>query len=44
VAKAANAGVMNDYLTAHQEFSPSTAMHGVASYVRTVPTDESIAR
>jgi|GEM_PF-106618 len=27
---------MNDYLLAHQEFSPSTAMQGVAPYVRTV--------
>jgi sigma-E factor negative regulatory protein RseA len=35
---------MNDYLTAHQEFSPSTAMQGVATYVRTVSTDESGAR
>ena len=37
------AGV-NDYLTAHQEFSPSTAMQGLASYVRAVSTDESNAR
>jgi sigma-E factor negative regulatory protein RseA len=36
----ANAGV-TDYLVAHQEFSPSTAMHGVASYMRTVSADES---
>jgi len=27
---------VNDYLLAHQQFSPSTAMQGVASYVRTV--------
>lgn len=27
---------MNDYLIAHQEFSPSTAIQGVAPYVRTV--------
>lgn len=27
---------VNDYLIAHQEFSPSTAMQGVAPYVRTV--------
>lgn len=27
---------MNDYLLAHQEFSPSTTMQGVAPYVRTV--------
>ncbi len=29
-------GEVNDYLLAHQQFSPSTTMHGVASYVRTV--------
>lgn len=28
-------GAVNDYLMAHQQFSPSTAMQGVASYVRT---------
>ena len=27
---------VNDYLLAHQQFSPSTTMRGVASYVRTV--------
>lgn len=27
---------MNDYLMAHQEFSPSTAMQGMVPYVRTV--------
>ena len=29
-----------EYLVAHQEFSPRTAMQGVASYVRTVSTEE----
>ena len=29
-------GEVNDYLLAHQQFSPSTTMQGVASYVRTV--------
>ena len=29
-------GAVNDYLLAHQQFSPSTAMQGVASYIRTV--------
>jgi len=29
-------GAVNDYLLAHQQFSPNTAMQGVASYVRTV--------
>jgi sigma-E factor negative regulatory protein RseA len=32
----ANQGRMNEYLMAHQEFSPSTALQGVAPYVRTV--------
>ncbi len=35
---------VNEYLTAHQEFSPSTTMQGLASYVRAVSTDESNAR
>lgn len=29
-------GEVNDYLLAHQQFSPSTTMQGLASYVRTV--------
>jgi hypothetical protein len=29
---------MNDYLIAHQEFSPSTEVQGAASYMRTVAT------
>jgi sigma-E factor negative regulatory protein RseA len=29
-------GEVSDYLLAHQQFSPSTTMQGVASYVRTV--------
>jgi sigma-E factor negative regulatory protein RseA len=33
-------GQVRDYMLAHQEFSPSTAMQGVASYVRTVSTDD----
>lgn len=32
---------MNEYLLAHQQFSPSTAMQGVASYVRTVSAGDS---
>jgi len=32
----ANQGRINEYLMAHQEFSPSTALQGVAPYVRTV--------
>ncbi len=35
---AANQGRVNEYLMAHQEFSPSTALQGVAPYVRTVST------
>jgi sigma-E factor negative regulatory protein RseA len=33
-------GQVREYMLAHQEFSPSTAMQGVASYVRTVSTDD----
>ncbi len=33
---AANQGRINEYLMAHQEFSPSTALQGIAPYVRTV--------
>lgn len=35
-APAATAGKVNEYLMAHQEFSPSTTLQGVAPYVRTV--------
>jgi sigma-E factor negative regulatory protein RseA len=35
-AAAANQGKVNEYLMAHQEFSPSTAFQGLAPYVRTV--------
>ena len=48
VARAPGSGTVNgqvrDYLLAHQEFSPSTAMQGVASYVRTVSTDDTPAQ
>lgn len=37
-------GAVNDYLLAHQQFSPSTAMQGVASYVRTVSGGEADMR
>ena len=33
---AANRTLVNEYLMAHQEFSPSTTLQGVAPYVRTV--------
>jgi sigma-E factor negative regulatory protein RseA len=32
-------GSMNEYLVAHQRFSPSTALQGLAPYVRTVAAD-----
>lgn len=34
-------GRVNEYLLAHQEFSPTSAMQGVASYVRTVSARDS---
>jgi sigma-E factor negative regulatory protein RseA len=34
-------GQMDEYLLAHQEYSPSTAIQGVASYIRTVSTRDS---
>lgn len=37
-------GAVNDYLMAHQQFSPSTTMQGVASYVRTVSGRETDMR
>jgi sigma-E factor negative regulatory protein RseA len=39
-APAPAGGQMNDYLLAHQEFSPTAAMQGVASYVRTVSNED----
>jgi sigma-E factor negative regulatory protein RseA len=33
---AANQARVNEYLMAHQEYSPSTTLQGVAPYVRTV--------
>jgi len=36
----APSGQVNDYLLAHQEFSPTAAMQGVASYVRTVSNED----
>ena len=35
-ADAANASQVNEYLMAHQEFSPRTALQGVVPYVRSV--------
>jgi len=31
-------GQMNEYLLAHQGVSPSTSLHGVAPYIRTIST------
>ena len=36
-------GQMNDYLLAHQEYSPITAIQGVAPYIRTVSNREADA-
>lgn len=36
VADASDSDAMSEYLMAHQQFSPSTAMQGVVPYVRTV--------
>ena len=36
--------VANDYLLAHQRYSPSNAMQGVAPYVRTVSEERSAVR
>jgi sigma-E factor negative regulatory protein RseA len=36
LANVPSEGRMNEYLIAHQEFSPSTAIQGVAPYIRTV--------
>ena len=33
-------GKMNEYLFAHQEFSPSTAIQGLAPYIRSVSTTQ----
>lgn len=37
-------GKMNEYLIAHQEFSPSTSIQGVAPYIRTVSSFEDRGR
>ena len=36
-------GQMNEYLLAHQGFSPSTAIQGVTPYIRSVSTTESVS-
>ena len=37
-------GTMNEYLMAHQEYSPSTAIQGLAPYIRTVSAAQSSTR
>jgi sigma-E factor negative regulatory protein RseA len=37
-------GTMNEYLIAHQEYSPSTTIQGLAPYIRTVSSAPSVAR
>jgi sigma-E factor negative regulatory protein RseA len=41
-ADASDTDSMSDYLMAHQQFSPSTAMQGVVPYVRTVSTADGV--
>lgn len=41
---AANQLRVNEYLRAHQEYSPSTALQGVAPYVRTVAATQDNAK
>jgi sigma-E factor negative regulatory protein RseA len=36
LASVPSEGTMNEYLMAHQEYSPSTALQGVAPYIRSV--------
>lgn len=41
LANVPNGGKMNEYLIAHQEFSPSTAIQGLAPYIRGVSSTQS---
>lgn len=40
LASVPNDGTMNEYLMAHQGFSPSTSIQGVAPYIRSVSTTQ----
>jgi sigma-E factor negative regulatory protein RseA len=40
IASVPNEGKMNDFLMAHQEFSPSTAIQGLAPYIRSVSSTQ----
>jgi sigma-E factor negative regulatory protein RseA len=42
VATVSSDGRMNEYLLAHQGFSPSTAIQGLAPYIRSVSTTRTI--
>jgi sigma-E factor negative regulatory protein RseA len=42
VADVSESDPMSEYLMAHQQFSPSTAMQGVVPYVRTVSATDSV--
>lgn len=44
MASAPSEGTMNDYILAHQGFSPSTAIQGVAPYIRGVSAAQSPAK
>lgn len=37
-------GTMNEYLIAHQEYSPSTTIQGLAPYIRTVSSARTVTR
>ena len=43
IANVPSNGAMNEYLIAHQEYSPSTAIQGLAPYIRTVSGAHSAA-
>ncbi len=42
LASVPNDGTMNEYLIAHQEFSPSTEIQGLAPYIRGVSSSRNI--
>jgi sigma-E factor negative regulatory protein RseA len=42
LASVSSEGRMNDYLLAHQGFSPSTAIQGLAPYIRSVSTTQQL--
>lgn len=42
LASVPNDGTMNEYLIAHQEFSPSTEIQGLAPYIRGVSTSRQV--